>query len=98
MSNIDPNVIASAAGNSDALSLPAGREYALSFTSEAAFTLTLQRLAGDNVTWDDVYDSDGIVTIDSASGRRSLIVASGTWRMVVSDYNDEPITMWGIGV
>ena len=97
MSNIDPTVIATATGASAALSLPAGGEYAWSFTSDDPFVLKLQRLAGDGVKWYDVYENGAVVTIDSASGRQGFVSVGGTYRLNVSSYVS-PITGWAIKV
>ena len=85
----------SSATQSEALDLATGRDSVLSFTSEGAFALDLQVLAGDGTSWDDVYDGTNTqVTIDSSSGKQNVVVRGGqSYRMDVNTYNN-PITMW----
>lgn len=91
--HLDGYVTVSAETTSDHLTLFVGHEYKLSFTSAGEFVLTLQELAGDGVTWVDVHDCSGAVVIESTSGRQTVIVVSGQYRMNVTTYNN-PITMW----
>lgn len=86
-------VTVSSATQSDHLNLVPGRSYLLSFTSAGAFALDLQVLAGDGVIFDDVYDGDTKVTIDSSTGVQNKVVVAGSYRMDVNTYNN-PITMW----
>ncbi len=85
--------IATATGASPHIELTEGVEYLISFTCAGAFTLTLQVESGGIDKWDDVYDSSGIVTINSASGKQNTVVVAGNYRMNVATYNN-PITMY----
>lgn len=88
------SVTVSAQTQSDHIALPAGHEYCLTFSSAGAFALDLQRLASDGSSWDDVHDASSTqVTIDSTTGRQSIVVSAGKYRMDVNTYNN-PITMW----
>ena len=91
------SVTVSSQTQSDHISLPAGQKYALTFSSAGAFALDLQRMDG-NGGWDDVHDGTGTqVTIDSTTGRQSVVVIAGRYRMDVNTYNN-PITMWAEGI
>lgn len=91
--NSSGSVTVSSATTSDHISLVPGREYAISASSAGAFAFDLQIMAGDGVSWDDVYDASGKVTIDSTTGKQNVRVPAGNYRMNVTTYNN-PITMW----
>lgn len=91
--NSSGSVTISATGTSDHISLVPGREYAISASSAGAFAFDLQIMAGDGVSWDDVYDASGKVTIDSTTGKQNVRVPAGNYRMNVTTYNN-PITLW----
>jgi len=91
--HINSYVTVSSATTSDHLTLSPDHEYKLSFTSAGAFVVALQELAGDGSTWVAVHDCDGAVIIDSTTGRQTVIVVSGQYRIDATTYND-PITMW----
>lgn len=87
-------VTVGSATQSNAIHLDVGHTYVLSFTSAGAFSVDLQVLAVDGVTWDDVYDGTNTqVTIVSSSGVQNVVVVAGSYRMDVNTYNN-PITMW----
>ena len=71
------SIVATATGpTSDSLVVKPGQKGRLSFASAGAFIVTLQELAGDRTSWDDSYDSNGVVTVDSANGFTGWVLAA----------------------
>lgn len=97
MTNIDLNVIGTEEGLSPILSLPAGKDYLLSFTSAEAFALDLKVVLGNGEDIDDVYMGDTPVQIDSTSGSLNVVVPGGRYQMDITTFNED-VTMWGIPV
>jgi len=77
--NSSGSVTVSSATTSDHISLVPGREYAISASSAGAFAFDLQIMAGDGVSWDDVYDASGKVTIDSTDRKAERACAG--WQL-----------------
>ena len=94
--NIDKYVPASGAGGtvSNHLDLPVGREYAIHFTSPAAFAAVLQRLdrIGDP---QDIYDhNDALAEFDDSTAQRKWLVVPGGKYCFRIVSGADVITMW----